>query len=909
MNNYPYLMYSLLDRKIYETIDFRTPGKSLLNPVKLMLSDDWNISVGGYWTQASIRDRNYIHYGWKIHVSTTMDDSHDILLKVLPCIIHNQAPFKFLSDEFILRLSLNKNMPRMQVGKFITIYPQSPEQCRLISEELVKITQCYSGPYILTDRAVEKSKSIYVRFGAHTNNYKLDRYGLRIMGYYDVNGLWKADARHLPSVESKSYWESDLAEIETRTKNIDSIKIGGCYSIKKAIRYHGEGGIYHGIDERTNMPIVVREQRRGMSGLPDRPGIKSGYTIKKEAKLLKISEKTGFTPRYVDHFEEDEHWFLVQERIVESDTLWGYAMEIYYESPTVSGKNIFERIKSLFIHIALGLQSIHSQGIILRDLTRTNVLVTKDGRIKFIDFEFAHMIDDESPWVMGWTPGYGSPQQQNDNMPSVNDDCYAFGVLLLDILTFCASGLELDRASVLRRLCRNLHDLMLPIQLKEVVLKLIDEDPDNRWDLEQAIQALEAITIPELNAPVFPTAGSQQNINANYDDARNLCNEILGGIDEFLKTSATYYRHDRLWPAYPQVWVVNPVCIGYGASGIALYQQKTGILESQTLNWIVERTDPSTCPAGFFAGMAGVAWLFAECDKLPQANKIINQAWEVSSNIGSSLYFGLAGIGLVELKLFQKTGDKKYLARAENCASRIQEESYENEKGIYWITSEKIKLGFAEGQSGIALFFLYLYHATDNAHYLMFGCKALDFDLLQCIDTNGQLLWQQHADALPSEPKTPHLWAGTAGIGAVLLRYYYASKNPKYGSLLNKLEHTLSSRFSNKIWQSEGLAGMIEFHLDMAHFFPERSIKHKSIAWHLAEGIMDHVLTLDTNSFKGLAFAGVDHARICSDYGYGTAGIALCLHRLLHNDNRSLFLDSILYKNRLVGMSGDIYDN
>jgi len=894
MNAQSYLLYSITDKRIYESIDSRIPDRCFLDSVIPLLPLGWKTFVGGFWTQVAIPGLDGIKYGWKIHISVAANEGHEVLCKVLPCIIKNNVCFKFLSDEFALRLSLNKNMPRMQVGKFITIYPKSPEQCRLISEELVRLTKGHAGPYILTDQPVGESKNIYVRFGAHIADYKLNQYGIRIPGYHNEDGCWQVDVRSIPDADSNSSNSNDHSGTNTAGSNIDSIRIGGHYLIKKAIRYNGEGGIYHGIDDRTNMPIIVREQRRGAGSFFAKSNAESGYAIKKEARLLQIAEKSGFTPRYIGHFEEGEHWFLVQERLIGSNTLWGYFMDVYYDSSHVTGKEIFEHIKSLFVRIASGLQSIHSHGVILRDLTRTNVLVTEDGHVKFIDLEFAHEIGDESPWVPGWTPGYGSPQQKNGDTPTTEDDCYAFGVLLLEALTFCASGLELDRASVLRKLRRNLHDLMLPVQLEDIILGLMNKNPDNRWNLEQAIHALKSISFAESDIPVFPTAELQGDIKNRVDNAFPLCNKILVGIDEFLQTSATHARHDRLWPASPQVWTVNPVCIGYGAGGVALYQQKSGTLGSQTLNWIVERTSPDTCPPSLFVGMAGVAWLLVECGELIQAKNIMSQAWDISDDVGSSLYFGLAGLGLVELKLFQKTGDREHLIRAEEVAFKIQAQSHENEDGVHWITSGQIKLGFSEGPSGVALFFLYLYCITSNIHYLAFGRKALDFDLAQRVDANGQILWHQCANASPNAPKTPHLWAGTAGVGAVLLRYYFLTQELGYGALLSKLSHTISSRFSNKIWQCEGLSGMVEFHLDMAHFFPEHRHKHELIAWHLAEGIMDHALRLDEKLFKGVAFAGIDHVRICADYGYGTAGIALCLHRLRHGGDRSLFLDEIL---------------
>jgi serine/threonine protein kinase/Tol biopolymer transport system component len=207
--------------------------------------------------------------------------------------------------------------------------------------------------------------------------------------------------------------------------------------------------------------------------------------------------------------------FLVSE-LLEGSTL----RQVLQRGPLPVRKTI-----DYAIQIAHGLAAAHEQGIVHRDLKPENLSVSKDGRIKILDFGLAKLMQpqaapDANPptmslntdvgMVMG-TAGYMSPEQVRGKVVDYRTDIFAFGAILYEMLTGTrafhrATSAETmaailnDEPPAISQLVQN-----IPPGLQRVVHRCLEKNPEQRFhsasDLAFALEALsESGGIPAVSA-------------------------------------------------------------------------------------------------------------------------------------------------------------------------------------------------------------------------------------------------------------------------------------------------------------------------------------------------------------------------------------------------------------------------
>ena len=175
------------------------------------------------------------------------------------------------------------------------------------------------------------------------------------------------------------------------------------------------------------------------------------------------------------------------------------------------------------IQIARGLAAAHEKGIVHRDLKPENIFVTKNGRVKILDFGLARLTqalvtsadaatvtlqDQTDPGAVLGTVGYMSPEQVRGATADHRADIFAFGAILYEML---ARKRAFRKATSAETMTAILHEdppaiaeivPSTPLALARVVHRCLEKNPEQRFQSASDLAfALEALSDPGTFPP------------------------------------------------------------------------------------------------------------------------------------------------------------------------------------------------------------------------------------------------------------------------------------------------------------------------------------------------------------------------------------------------------------------------
>jgi len=872
--------FSIVDREFFETVDRYHPNEAdFISTVRRLLPDGWETYRGGVWFHCFQLNRDARAQGWKIHVSATPGNACDVLNAVVPLLIQDHTPFKFLVDRRIVLLINSKAWPRGGSGKFMTIYPTDDRHFQVLLETLHGATAHFDGPYVLSDRRYRDSRVLYYRYGGIQRIEQVDVSGTRTLSIVSPEGKLIPDRRN--PFFSPPDWASDpISEQDSTTAEL-TLK-DGRYVIERAFVFKNSGGVYLAHDNQVDRKVVIKEGRPLVGWTPT--GADTVALLKKEFRLLRTLEGTNIAPKPLDLFQDWEHWFLVEEyvrgltianhSVIHNPILWPVAAVSDLEHFLKSFRNIFAKVARAF-------EVLHGSRIVFGDLSFTNVLLTEDLEdVKLIDFEGAYEPGvDAAPHLV--TPGFEAPEYLRDGVaPQYQGDYYALGAIMLAYLfpiNFMLGIKPSARHEFLEAVCR---DLRIPFAIRTMITNLLNENPGHRPSPREIRSLLETTTI--LGEP--SSAAAEEPLE---DFARRCIKDIVS----FALSKADTSREDRLFPADPRVFQTNALSIGYGASGIAYaIKHVSGVVPDHIAKWILRQPrTPEHLPPGLYVGLSGLAWALLELGFIDEAEATLRTSYNHKLLYDSpDLFDGLAGWGMTNLKFFLQTGEEAYLVKATEAGQRIAESRKDEGQQSYWAPSGQIPLGLAHGASGIALFLLYLHLATGDETFLTLGERALSFDITQSVSgRDGELCWKDYKDSA-SPVVYPYWRFGSAGVGMSVLRYKLVRPRPIYDSILDGIVLATDKKYAVFPGYFIGLSGLGHFLLDM-HYYDGKSTYLEK-----ARRIGSGIRLFAVNRKEGVGFPGHGLLRLSCDYGTGSAGVALFLNRFVKSEPTPFLLDELL---------------
>jgi serine/threonine protein kinase len=588
------------------------------------------------------------------------------------------------------------------------------------------------------------------------SHYELDITGQRDPVLLSPDGSAIPDER-TPYFEPPA-WEADPFHEELVEDTGAHSVMAGRYAVKSALSFSNSGGVYLAEDVKLGREVVIKEARPNT--VVDDWGHDAVSRLTKEYQILKLLAPTGRVPEPLEMFEEWEHTFLVEEYIKGDDLrqLLLTRSPLLRVRPTLAESTAYyEMFRTLSKNIISAIGCVHRHGVVFGDISPNNVkIIPGTFETRLIDLESACRLATDDPTVLH-TLGYRKKEKPSAEPGTQADDLHAIASVMF-YLIFPISALSVLKddvfTSILRVMLADLGWSDTP------VFNIVHGLSEGQMSCEQACTLLDSPV--RLRPPSYV-----EEVDEDF------CETAARKLGEFL-VHHMRPAGEVLFPADPFVRQTNPLSLGFGACGVLYALKKSGIeTPSSALVWLEERLDrldPDAVAPGLLTGTAGIAWCLLELGAEERATHLMQLANESRLRTAHHSYFyGMAGIGMANLAFYHRTGSVRFLNTAVELASQLLDQSDENERGQHWKSGDLVHLGLGYGQSGVALFFLRLFEMSGDEKWLRAGREALLFDISHGVELEAGIM--TFPRGVNDTTVDPYLEEGSAGIARVALRF------------------------------------------------------------------------------------------------------------------------------------------
>ncbi|HYW71972.1 MAG TPA: protein kinase [Pyrinomonadaceae bacterium] len=283
----------------------------------------------------------------------------------------------------------------------------------------------------------------------------------------------------------------------------------GRYEVRSKLGEGGMGAVYLAQDAGLDRKVALKILPPELAAKKDRM-----ERFVREAKAAAALNHPNIAHIY--EIGESEGINFIAMEFVDGDTL----------RHVIHGRQAdLKKLLRYMQKIAEGLSKAHLNGIVHRDLKPDNIMITRDGYAKILDFGLAKLIQPQLsdpaksggaeqitaimpqqsiPGVVMGTPGYMSPEQAMGNVGEIDhrSDIFSFGCILFEIATrqkpFVGDNLVKTLHKIIYEPAPLIRDLNpeAPPELQRIVRRCLAKDPDDRY---QTIKDV-AIELRELRS-------------------------------------------------------------------------------------------------------------------------------------------------------------------------------------------------------------------------------------------------------------------------------------------------------------------------------------------------------------------------------------------------------------------------
>ncbi|HEV7904616.1 MAG TPA: protein kinase [Pyrinomonadaceae bacterium] len=299
------------------------------------------------------------------------------------------------------------------------------------------------------------------------------------------------------------------------------------YRITEKLGSGGQGTVYKAVDTRLGRTLVVKVLS------PELTSRESNLKrFEREAQLASSLDHPNICIIYGLHEEGGLHFITMQY---------------------IEGKNVRELVRgrplelrsaiSITMQVADALAAAHARGVIHRDIKAGNVMVTKNGTAKVLDFGLAKLLDENKSSGKGseqhltemgvpyGTATYAAPEQATGAHVDHRADIFSTGVLLYEMLAGIWPFQGKTNVEVRYAV---LHDTPTPIsefrkdappRLQEILDRTLAKDPRDRYqrvadfrdDLRAVKRELAAgATVSDTTDEFEPVVPRHQSSNTSF---------------------------------------------------------------------------------------------------------------------------------------------------------------------------------------------------------------------------------------------------------------------------------------------------------------------------------------------------------------------------------------------------------
>jgi serine/threonine protein kinase len=216
-------------------------------------------------------------------------------------------------------------------------------------------------------------------------------------------------------------------------------KIGN-YNIVSEIGSGGMAVVYKAEQQSLGRLVAIKELRRELA---KDPSIITRF--EREAKSVAALGHQNIVHIY-DFVSQRDSMFIVME-FVEGIDLYELMNKVNRLPPDIGA--------IIALQAARALEYAHYRGVVHRDFKPSNLMVTKLGEVKLMDFGIARdmAFDDLTrPGTALGTPSYMSPEQIMGERVDFRSDIFSFGIVLYQILTGQKPFVDDETRSVMQKI-------------------------------------------------------------------------------------------------------------------------------------------------------------------------------------------------------------------------------------------------------------------------------------------------------------------------------------------------------------------------------------------------------------------------------------------------------------------------